>query len=88
MIKPISELPFIIQDNIGLMNIISENNPEEIICKELYEQDAEFIIQSCNNFEEAINWLNLIVNSTTKDGIIKLQKEDLNNIKEFLNNIK
>jgi hypothetical protein len=55
MKEPKSNLPY--TNTIVNRNIINWNNSTIDLCKLEHEEDAEYIIQACNNFPKAVELL-------------------------------
>ncbi len=84
MKTPLNPLPWETFDSAGNITIESSHPfGEDCVCMELYKQDAEYLVQACNNFPRAIELLKKIIEiiDPNSDDFIEL------GINEFLKEI-
>lgn len=91
MIEPINPIPWEIYDIAGNISIESfESYEDSCVCQDLYREDAEYLVQACNNFPKAIeliqecrDFINMIPND--REGVNHY--EILKRVDEFLKEI-
>lgn len=91
MIQPLNRLPWELYDSSGYITINSpEPNLDDCVCQDLYSNDAEYLVQACNNFPKSIEllkecarFMNTVPND--KEGINHY--EILKRVDEFLKEI-
>ena len=66
MIEPINPIPWEIYDIAGNISIESfESYEDSCVCQDLYREDAEYLVQACNNFPKSVQLLNQITEDLT-----------------------